>query len=286
MAERGRRSSQPLLSSILDTLGEEIVSGKQPEGHTFTLHDLSERFDISRTVAREAMRALEQLGLVSSSRRVGLKVLPQSEWNVFDHAVISWRLRSDEQRPAQLASLRELRDSVEPGAARLAATNATREQARRLRELAEQIVELASQDAGNSEAFQEADLEFHAIMLEASRNEMFIALTQPIMSIMSGRALYGIMPDDPHVDNENIEYFKDAYEIGFEKIIDTYAVATKYVDQGLSLTLFFKDTVTTRDINRAQIYAWRKGIKTLYYIRLRQMALEGTEIDGCVSCML
>ena len=59
----------------------------------------------------------------------------------------------------------------------------------------------------------------------------------------------------PHMNNENIEYFKDAYEIGYEKIIDTYAVATKYVDQGLSLTLFFKDTVTTRDINRAQIYA-------------------------------
>ena len=90
----------------------------------------------------------------------------------------------------------------------------------------------------------------------------------------------------PHMDNENIEYFTDAYEIGYEKIIDTYAVATKYVDQGLSLTLFFKDTVTTRDLNRAQIYAWRKSIKTLYYIRLRQMALEGTEIEGCVSCML
>lgn len=90
----------------------------------------------------------------------------------------------------------------------------------------------------------------------------------------------------PHMDNENLEYFQDAYEIGYEKIIDTYAVATKYVDQGLSLTLFFKDTVTTRDINRAQIYAWRKGIKTLYYIRLRQVALSGTEVDGCVSCML
>ena len=63
-------------------------------------------------------------------------------------------------------------------------------------------------------------------------------------------------------------------------------MATKYVDQGLSLTLFFKDTVTTRDLNRAQIYAWRKGIKSLYYIRLRQMALEGTEVEGCVSCML
>ena len=90
----------------------------------------------------------------------------------------------------------------------------------------------------------------------------------------------------PHMDNDNLEYFQDAYEVGYEKIIDTYAAATQHVDQGLSLTLFFKDTATTRDINRAQIYAWRKGIKTIYYIRLRQVALEGTEIEGCVSCML
>jgi len=90
----------------------------------------------------------------------------------------------------------------------------------------------------------------------------------------------------PFMTNENLEYYQDAYEIGFEKIIDTYAEATQHVDQGLSLTLFFKDTATTRDLNKAQIYAWRKGIKTLYYIRLRQMALEGTEVEGCVSCML
>lgn len=90
----------------------------------------------------------------------------------------------------------------------------------------------------------------------------------------------------PYMTNENLEYYADAYEIGYEKIIDTYAAATQHVDQGLSLTLFFKDTATTRDLNRAQIYAWRKGIKTLYYIRLRQMALEGTEVEGCVSCML
>ncbi len=90
----------------------------------------------------------------------------------------------------------------------------------------------------------------------------------------------------PYLTNDNLEYYQDAYEIGYEKIIDTYAAATQHVDQGLSLTLFFKDTATTRDINKAQIYAWRKGIKTLYYIRLRQMALEGTEVEGCVSCML
>jgi ribonucleoside-diphosphate reductase alpha chain len=90
----------------------------------------------------------------------------------------------------------------------------------------------------------------------------------------------------PYLTNDNLDYYQDAYEIGYEKIIDTYAAATQHVDQGLSLTLFFKDTATTRDVNKAQIYAWRKGIKTLYYIRLRQMALEGTEVEGCVSCML
>jgi len=97
-----------------------------------------------------------------------------------------------------------------------------------------------------------------------------------------GRAYYPA----PYMTNDNLEYYQDAYEIGYEKIIDTYAAATQHVDQGLSLTLFFKDTASTRDVNKAQIYAWRKGIKTLYYIRLRQMALEGTEVEGCVSCML
>jgi ribonucleoside-diphosphate reductase alpha chain len=90
----------------------------------------------------------------------------------------------------------------------------------------------------------------------------------------------------PYLTNDNREYFQDAYEVGPEKVIDVYAAATQHVDQGLSLTLFFKDTATTRDVNKAQIYAWKKGIKTIYYIRIRQNALEGTEMEGCVSCQL
>jgi ribonucleoside-diphosphate reductase alpha chain len=90
----------------------------------------------------------------------------------------------------------------------------------------------------------------------------------------------------PFLTNDNLEYYDDAYEIGPEKIIDTYAAATQHVDQGLSLTLFFKDTATTRDVNRAQIYAWKKGIKTIYYIRIRQRARDGTDVEDCVSCML
>ncbi|MBT9383621.1 class 1b ribonucleoside-diphosphate reductase subunit alpha [Pseudooceanicola sp. CBS1P-1] len=90
----------------------------------------------------------------------------------------------------------------------------------------------------------------------------------------------------PFMTNENLAYYRDAYEIGPDALIDTYAAATEHVDQGLSLTLFFPAEATTRDINRAQIQAWKKGIKTIYYVRLRQTALEGTEVEGCVSCTL
>ena len=88
----------------------------------------------------------------------------------------------------------------------------------------------------------------------------------------------------PFLSNQNREYFRDAYEIGYEAVIDDYAAATHHVDQGLSLALFFKNTATTRDVNKAQIYAWRSGIKTMYYSRIRQLALEGTEVEGCLSC--
>jgi ribonucleoside-diphosphate reductase alpha chain len=91
----------------------------------------------------------------------------------------------------------------------------------------------------------------------------------------------------PHMTNDNLHLFKDAYEIGNKAIIDTYAIAQQHVDQGMSLTLFFKETATTRDLNKAQIYAHRKGIKTLYYVRLRTIALEGTENSAeCVSCQV
>lgn len=86
--------------------------------------------------------------------------------------------------------------------------------------------------------------------------------------------------------NENMADVKTAYEMSPEAVIDMYAVSTPYVDQAQSLTLFFPDTATTRDLNKAQIYAHKKGIKTLYYIRISQKAMEGTQIEECVSCLL
>lgn len=108
--------------------------------------------------------------------------------------------------------------------------------------------------------------------------------------------------------NDNLEYYNDAYEIGYKAIIDTYAVAGKHIDQGQSLTLFFKNTDTTRTLNKAYNYAWSRGkekneygeialydprtswktgiVKTLYYSRIRSDSIEGTELEGCVSCTI
>jgi len=115
------------------------------------------------------------------------------------------------------------------------------------------------------------------------------ASIHPITSIIEkrkeakiGRVYYPA----PFLSEENVKYYQDAYTVGYKALIDVYAEATKHVDQGLSLTLFFPGEATTRDLNRAYIYAWKKGIKTLYYTRIRQTSLEGTENEGCVGCSL
>lgn len=102
-----------------------------------------------------------------------------------------------------------------------------------------------------------------------------------------GRVYYPV----PYLSEETLPYYKDAYEIGPNAIIDLYSKASEHTDQGLSLTLFYKDTATTRDLNKAYIYAFSKGnIKTLYYARLKNSALSGTEVesaqDHCVNCAL
>lgn len=83
----------------------------------------------------------------------------------------------------------------------------------------------------------------------------------------------------PGLTNENQHLYKNAYEVGYKPVINVYAAATKHIDQGASLTLGFPRSATTRDINRAQAYAWKKKIKTIYYVRIGDVA-----IDGCESC--
>lgn len=183
-----------LHSGVTDALGAEIASGELPAGKTLTLDGIQQRFGISRTVAREAMRSLEHLGLVTSRRRVGLVVRPARDWAVFDPQVIRWRLAGP-HRVAQLRSLTELRAAVEPVAAASAAWNADGAQADRLVDLAARLRELG--EAGRMEEFLAADIEFHHLVLAASGNEMFQALTEVVAEVLAGRTRHGLMPHHP-----------------------------------------------------------------------------------------
>lgn len=89
------------------------------------------------------------------------------------------------------------------------------------------------------------------------------------------------------INDENRHYYSyGAYEVGYEAIIDIVAAAQQHVDQAISLTLFMKDTVTTRDLNKAYIKAFKSKCSSIYYVRIRQDVLEGSENYECDACMI
>ncbi|AZA12872.1 FadR/GntR family transcriptional regulator [Corynebacterium choanae] len=186
-----------LLTRVFDQLASDIVSGTYMEGSTFTLNDICDRFGISRTVAREAMRALEQVHMVRSSRRVGITVLPQSEWSVFDPRVIAHRLGNAEELPHQLRSLTELRIAVEPVAAAAMADHATEEEREELLTIAKKLRRLGETGRGDSREFLTLDIEFHILILRSSRNEMFSALAPAVAEVLKGRTQFGLQPAHP-----------------------------------------------------------------------------------------
>nr|WP_246581808.1 FCD domain-containing protein [Cellulomonas hominis] len=181
-------------STVLEVIGSEITAGALPEGSVLTLEQIQQRFAVSRTVARETMRMLEHLGLVTSRRRVGLVVRPAADWMVFDPRVIRWRLAGP-GRLAQLRSLTELRAAVEPVAAAAAARHADPGEVDRLLVLVARMRELG--EAGRLDEFVVCDIEFHALLLRAGRNEMFAALTGVVAEVLAGRTRHGLMPDRP-----------------------------------------------------------------------------------------
>ncbi|MGC5039352.1 FadR/GntR family transcriptional regulator [Streptomyces sp. DT190] len=179
---------------VLDTLGPEITAGEYPPGSVLRTDELAQRFDVSRSVMREAVRVLESMHLVESRRRVGVTVRPKSEWNVYDPQVIRWRLAGAD-RPHQLRSLTVLRSAIEPVAAGLAARNATSEQCAELTECALGMV--AHSRGHKLEGYLLHDVAFHRVILSASGNEMFARLGDVVAEVLTGRTQHDVMFDDP-----------------------------------------------------------------------------------------
>ncbi|MFC4337814.1 FadR/GntR family transcriptional regulator [Salininema proteolyticum] len=188
------RTTTVLHSPVVDSLGKGIANGRLCPGHVLTLEEIQDRFGVSRTVARDSMRILESMGLVRSKRRVGIMVQPPENWNVYDPKLIWWRL-SGENRDAQLRTLTELRIAVEPMATSAAAIKASGDQRERLVELSREMRRLG--EKGDLEEFMERDQEFHRLLLEASGNEMFAALSDVVAIVLEGRTQLGLMPEHP-----------------------------------------------------------------------------------------
>jgi DNA-binding FadR family transcriptional regulator len=194
-AEPATTGRDGLHGSVLDALGQEIVSGTAAVDSVLRIDQLDERFGVSRSVVREAVRVLSSMGLVETRRRLGVRVRPRSEWNVFDPRIIRWRLAGPD-REDQLVSLGELRRGFEPVAAGLAADRATPEQCGVMATAVMQMTVHAK--AGDLQAYLEADTVFHRTMLEASGNEMLAALSTVVAEVLAGRTHHDLMPTTPN----------------------------------------------------------------------------------------
>lgn len=107
------------------------------------------------------------------------------------------------------------------------------------------------------------------------------ASIQPIVSQIETR-LYGSSTTFfpmPEMTPQNAIYYKSAYNMNQLKIIDLVSAAQKHVDQGISLVLYVTNEVSTKELTRMYYYAWMKNLKSIYYVRTKNLTIE-----ECESC--
>lgn len=194
MLDTGRN----LTHQLTHQLGAAIVQGQYAIDKSFpTEAELSQQFNISRSVTREAVKMLTAKGLIASRPRQGIRVMPSTHWNMFDADVLGWTLNA---RPS-LELLREftqLRMAIEPEAAALAAEN--HKDAGRLKVIGDALARMKKADEGQDDPLA-ADIEFHCAILAASNNRFFFQLREFIqvalrVSIASTNQLKGVLTAD------------------------------------------------------------------------------------------
>jgi DNA-binding FadR family transcriptional regulator len=158
-------------ASVVDLLGQKIVSGKLPPGEILpTEAQLSRRLGISRPSLREGLRALAIKGLVEARTRRGTVVNDKQHWNVLDPDVLRWYVAAAPD-PAFLIDLLDVRAIFEPAAARLAAARASPEQMLGIESAFRAMAAALPDDV---EACCRHDLSFHEQIISATGNRFLI----------------------------------------------------------------------------------------------------------------
>ena len=97
----------------------------------------------------------------------------------------------------------------------------------------------------------------------------------------------GSVQDIKELDNDSKEVFKTFKELNQLELVRQAGIRQQYIDQSVSLNLAFPSEATPKWINKVHMDAWRKGVKTLYYMRTESVLrgdIANTAMDDCVAC--
>ena len=85
-----------LSQRMTQELGRQIVCGVYDKNESLpTEAELCEKFGVSRSAVREAVKMLSAKGLISSKPRQGIRIQPEEQWNIFDTDLLRWSLESN-----------------------------------------------------------------------------------------------------------------------------------------------------------------------------------------------
>ncbi len=184
-------------TSVVEQLGIEIVGGNPLPGGTMPAEpELEARFQVSRSVVREAVRMLAAKGLVSVRQRHGTHVRPRHEWSWLDRDLIGWIAASGISR-ADLLAFAEARRIIEPEAAALAAARATDAQ----REAISAAYKAMTRDRHDPARAISADKAFHLAILDATHNPVLQSLHGAIDALLSAIFDFTVTVFEGNLDN-------------------------------------------------------------------------------------
>ncbi|MGS2722667.1 FadR/GntR family transcriptional regulator [Porticoccus sp. GXU_MW_L64] len=173
-------STQNLTQTIVQKLGKDIVTEHYTPDQPFPIEaELCETFGASRSVLREAVKMLTAKGLLSARPRQGTRVQPEENWNLLDPDVLSWLLERQVSL-SLLAEFAEMRVSIEPMAAKLAARHATDEQ---LAAIEQAVKRMEAAESGLDDPL-DSDIAFHVAVLQASGNRFLHQFDQMISTAL------------------------------------------------------------------------------------------------------
>lgn len=167
---------------VVHEIGLSIIKGEYPLESILPGHlDLMDKYGVSRTVIREAMKTLSAKGLIFPRSKVGTRVQKKANWNLLDYDVIAWHFESGVNTEF-LKHLSEIRLSFEPFAAELAAKNAEKEDIQELFDLAEAMGMATDTRARRAEV----DVKFHLAVITASKNPIMHSVGSMIEAALAG----------------------------------------------------------------------------------------------------